>query len=311
MKGAITIGTIQAFILYTKQFSRSVNEIANQYAQIQTAIAGAERVFEVMDTPSETDNTAYNLTAESIRGDISFKEVDFSYVEDRPVLKNFSLDIKQGEKVAVVGATGSGKTTIVNLLTRFYDINGGVITVDGVDIRNTDRYELRKSIAMVLQDTVLFSGSIEDNITYGKQDATLDEMEKAAVFANADRFISNYPDDYRTVLTENGEDLSEGQRQLLAIARAVLSDPKILILDEATSSVDTRTEAELQSAMVKLMKNRTSIIIAHRLSTIRDADRIVVLNNGSIAESGSHDELLSLKGVYYSLYQKQFEGQET
>ncbi len=311
LKGIITIGTIQAFILYTKQFSRSINEIANQYAQIQTAIAGAERIFEILETKIECDIDTVPFDTDNINGDISFKNVSFSYVQDKPVLKNFSLDIKSGEKIAIVGSTGSGKTTIVNLLTRFYDIDSGHITVDGIDINSIDRHELRRSVAIVLQDTVLFAGSIEDNITYGRPDATIDEMEDAAILANADRFVMKLPNDYRTVINENGNSLSAGQRQLLAIARAIIVNPKILILDEATSSVDTRTELDLQAAMVALMKNRTSLIIAHRLSTIRDADKIVVIENGNAVEIGSHEDLLETKGAYYNLYKRQFEGQST
>lgn len=310
-KGVITIGTIQAFILYTKQFSRSINEIANQYALIQTAIAGAERIFEVLDEETESDTNTVPFKAEYIAGDISFKDVNFSYTAGRPVLKNFSLEIKSGEKVAFVGATGSGKTTIVNLLMKYYDDYSGAITVDGVDIKSVNRHELRRAIAVVLQDTVLFSGSVEDNIKYGRPDASIDEMQDAAIFANADNFIEKLPDDYRTILSENGGSLSSGQRQLLAIARAMLANPKILILDEATSNVDTRTELDLQSAMTRLMKNRTSIIIAHRISTIRDADKIVVIENGQIAETGGHEELIALKGAYYNLYKRQFEGRIT
>ena len=311
LKGIITIGTIQAFILYTKQFSRSINEIANQYAQIQTAIAGAERVFEILDTDIEYDTKTVPFDAAAVKGDISFKNVCFSYTKEKPVLNNFCLDIKSGEKIAIVGATGSGKTTTLNLLTRFYDIDSGSITIDDVPINSIDRHELRRCIAIVLQDTVLFSGSIEDNITYGNPSATIDDMENAAILANADRFIMKMPDDYRSILNENGNSLSAGQRQLLAIARAVIVNPKILILDEATSNVDTRTELDLQSAMVKLMKNRTSLIIAHRLSTIRDADKIVVIENGSAVEIGSHEKLLNAKGAYFNLYKRQFEGQVT
>ena len=310
-KGWITVGTIQAFILYSKQFSRPINEIANQYANIQTAIAGAERIFEVMDTPPETDEGKADITATDVRGDISFKDIHFGYETDKPVLKGLNLDIKQGQKIAIVGATGSGKTTIVNLLTRFYDTDSGTITVDGIDIRDIPLDELRKSVAIVLQDTVLFKGSIEDNIRYGKEDAPDEAVRRAAAHANAAEFIRRLPDGYKTQLSEGGTNLSQGQRQLLSIARAVLADPTILILDEATSSVDTRTEMHIQSAMVALMKNRTSLIIAHRLSTIRDADVIVVIDGGKVAESGRHEELIALKGCYYNLYQTQFAGNKT
>lgn len=311
MRGMITVGTIQAFILYSKQFSRPINEIANQYANIQTAIAGAERIFEVMEAEHETDNGTSDFTAENVKGDICFKDVVFGYEEGKTVLKGLDLDVKRGQKIAIVGATGSGKTTVVNLLTRFYDIDSGSITVDGVPITEIRMAELRRSIAIVLQDTVLFSGTIEDNIRYGKENASPEEVKAAAAHANADEFIERLPEGYAAQLSEGGSNLSQGQRQLLAIARAVLADPPILILDEATSSVDTRTEMHIQSAMVALMKNRTSLIIAHRLSTIRDADKIVVIDGGRVAEIGSHDELIALGGCYYKLYQTQFAGNKT
>lgn len=311
MRGMITVGTIQAFILYSKQFSRPINEIANQYANIQTAIAGAERIFEVMEAEHETDNGTSYFTAKNVKGDICFKDVVFGYEEGKTVLKGLDLDVKRGQKIAIVGATGSGKTTVVNLLTRFYDIDSGSITVDGVPITEIRMAELRRSIAIVLQDTVLFSGTIEDNIRYGREDASPEEVKAAAAHANADEFIERLPEGYAAQLSEGGSNLSQGQRQLLAIARAVLADPPILILDEATSSVDTRTEMHIQSAMVALMKNRTSLIIAHRLSTIRDADKIVVIDGGRVAEMGSHDELIALGGCYYKLYQTQFAGNKT
>ena len=310
-KGWITVGTIQAFILYSKQFSRPINEIANQYANIQTAIAGAERIFEVMETAPETDEGTSEITAEDICGEIKFEDIHFSYDPEKPVLKGLDLDIKQGQKIAIVGATGSGKTTVVNLLTRFYDADSGSITVDGVDIRDMRMDELRKSVGIVLQDTVLFKGSIEENIRYGKEDAPDEDVRRAAAHANADAFIKHLPDGYKTQLAEGGSNLSQGQRQLLAIARAILADPKILILDEATSSVDTRTEMHIQSAMVALMKNRTSLIIAHRLSTIRDADMIVVIDGGKVAEKGRHEELIAQEGCYYDLYRTQFAGNKT
>ncbi len=311
IKGMITVGTIQAFILYSKQFSRPINEIANQYANIQTAIAGAERIFQVMEAEHEADNGTADFTPEKVKGDINFKDIRFGYVEGEPVLKGLNLNVKRGQKIAIVGATGSGKTTIVNLLTRFYEIDGGEITIDGLNICDIPKDELRKSIAIVLQDTVLFSGTIEDNIRYGRADATLEEIKASAEKAYADEFIERLPDRYGTQLSEGGSNLSQGQRQLLSIARAVLADPKILILDEATSSVDTRTEMHIQSAMVALMKNRTSLIIAHRLSTIRDADKIVVIDGGRVAEAGNHDELIAKRGCYYNLYQTQFAGNKT
>ena len=308
IKGYITIGTIQAFILYSKQFSRPINEIANQYANIQTAIAGAERIFEVMESEKESDNGRENFEVENVKGNIDFRNIYFSYEKGKQVLNGLNVEVKSGQKIAIVGATGSGKTTIVNLLTRFYDVDKGEITIDGKSIYNIPKDKLRHSIAIVLQDTVLFSGTIEDNIRYGREDATFEEIQRAAGLANADEFIERLPEGYETKLSEGGSNLSQGQRQLLSIARAILADPKILILDEATSNVDTRTEMNIQSAMVALMKNRTSLIIAHRLSTIRDADKIVVINEGKVVESGNHDELIRKKGCYYNLYQTQFAG---
>ncbi len=307
-EGIITVGTIQAFILYSKQFSRPINEIANQYAQIQTAIAGAERIFEVMDEETETESGELEFSAEEVKGGVSFRNVCFSYVPGKPVLKDFDLEVKPGEKIAIVGATGSGKTTAVNLLTRFYDLDSGSIEIDGKDISRISKAELRKAIAIVLQDTVLWSGTIARNIRYGRLDASNEDILFAAESANADKFIDRLPDGYETELSESGGNLSQGQRQLLSIARAVLKDPKILILDEATSSVDTRTEMNIQSAMVSLMKNRTSLIIAHRLSTIRDADKIIVVDGGRVIESGSHRELMEKRGAYFRLYKNQFEG---
>ena len=307
-KNVIAIGTIQAFLMYTKQFSRPVNEIANQFAQIQTALAGAERIFDVMEQPNERDD---GTAKAEVCGRVDFNNVNFSYVKGEQVLKNFDLHVQKGQKIALVGATGSGKTTVVNLLTGFYDPDGGSIEIDGVDIRNMPKSDLRKNIAIVLQDTVLFSDTAANNIRYGREDADFEDIRQAAKTANADVFIERLRDGYDTVLTESGANLSQGQRQLMSIARAVLANPKILILDEATSSVDTRTEMHIQQAMIALMKNRTSIIIAHRLSTIRDADVIVVIEHGQIAEMGGHDELLQRKGCYYNLYQNQFEGKKT
>ncbi len=304
----LTIGNIQSMLQYSKKFTRPVNEIANQYSSILTALAGAERIFEIMDSLDEIDEGVSEIKVSEIEGNISFEAIDFSYEAGEPVLNGLSLDVKAGQKIAIVGATGSGKTTIVNLLTRFYELDGGRITIDGIDITDIPKDTLRRAIAIVLQDTVLFSDTIAANIKYGRLDATDDEMKRAAAHAKADEFIERLPEGYDTVLAESGSDLSTGQRQLLAIARAILADPKILILDEATSSVDTRTEMHIQQAMVALMKNRTSLIIAHRLSTIRDADMIVVVKGGSIAEAGSHDELLALGGEYHKLYENQFAG---
>lgn len=306
--GNITIGSIQAMLQYSKKLSRPINMIANQYSSLLTALAGAERIFDILDTPNEVDEGKSDITPADIHGDIDFEHIDFSYVEGERVLKDLSLSVKPGQKIAIVGATGSGKTTIVNLLTRFYELDGGRITIDGTDITEIPKSTLRRAIAIVLQDTVLFSDTIRSNIKYGRLDATDDEMKRAAATARADTFIERLSEGYDTVLAESGSNLSEGQRQLLAIARAVLADPKILILDEATSSVDTRTEMHIQKAMAELMKNRTSLIIAHRLSTIRNADVIVVLSHGEIVETGNHDELLARGGEYSKLYESQFAG---
>ncbi len=310
-RGEIAVGTILVFINYSKQFNRPINEMANQYASILTAIAGAERIFEVMDAKSEMPDPKETLDIAQVKGQIDFENVTFGYRSDAPVLKRFSLHVPPGAKIAIVGHTGSGKTTIVNLLTRFYDVDAGRILLDGVDIADYSRNSLRASIAIVLQDTVLFSGTIAENIRYGREDATLQEVIAAAKTANADAFIERLPLQYDTPLGASGGAISQGQKQLLAIARAVLADPKILILDEATSSVDTRTELQIQSALLQLMHHRTSFVIAHRLSTIRDADAIIVLDDGHIVESGNHEDLLAQKGVYYRLYQTQFAGIKT
>lgn len=304
----MTPGDIQAMLQYSKKFNHPINQIANQYASIMTALAGAERIFEIMDTPNEIDEGTLSIEASQIRGDIEFKDIRFGYVPDEPVLKGLDLSVKKGQRIAIVGATGSGKTTIVNLLTRFYELDGGKIYVDDMDITELPKKTLRDSIAIVLQDTVLFADTIRANIRYGNPDATEEEIAFAAKTAKADKFINRLPEGYDTVLTEGGSNLSQGQRQLLAIARAVIANPQILILDEATSNVDTRTEMHIQQAMLALMKNRTSLIIAHRLSTIRDADKIVVLKGGVIVEEGNHDELLEKNGEYAKLYQNQFAG---
>jgi len=306
--GLISIGTISAFIIYAKQFSRPINEIAQLYGSLQTAIAGAERVFALIDQPDE-DNSG-DKDMQNVRGEISFRNVNFSYVPEKQVLFDFNLDVKPGQKIALVGATGSGKTTVVNLLMRFYGVDSGEILIDGVNIMDIKRDELRRNIAIVLQDTVLFSDTIENNIKYSNPDAADQQMIHAAEMSNSRYFIERLPKKYQTYLKQAGSSLSQGQRQLIAIARAVLADPKILILDEATSSVDTRTEQNIQDAMVNLMKNRTSLIIAHRLSTIRDADKIVVMDNGRVVEIGNHDELLDKKGRYYELYMTQFAGNQ-
>ena len=307
--GLITIGTVSAFIIYAKQFSRPINEIAQLYGTIQTAIAGAERVFTLLDEPDEDNSGVRDLP--NITGQISFRNVDFSYVPGKQVLSNFNLDVEPGQKIALVGATGSGKTTVVNLLMRFYPIDHGEILVNGINIQEIRRDFLRKNIAIVLQDTVLFSNTIENNIKYADLSASDEAMTAAAEMSHIRRYIEHLPHKYQTYLKQAGANLSHGQRQLMAIARAILADPKILILDEATSSVDTRTEKDIQNAMVRLMKNRTSLIIAHRLSTIRDADKIVVMDHGQVAEVGNHEQLLAQKGKYYELYMTQFAGNQT
>jgi ATP-binding cassette subfamily B protein len=308
LNGYFPVPTVFLFIQLSKQFTRPINEIAHQFTAILNAISGAERVFEIMDEPSEIDEGKAVLRPEKVTGRLSFRHINFSYVPGEPVLKDFNLEVEPGQKIAIVGKTGSGKTTIINLLTRFYEIDSGEILLDSKNIKDITKDSLRDNIAIVLQDTVLFTDTIESNIRYGKPYATDEEMKKAAATANADRFINRMPKGYQTMLTESGGNISNGQRQLLSIARAVLADPKILILDEPTSSVDTRTEMRIQEAMVQLMKGRTTLIIAHRLSTIRDADKIIVLDGGKICEAGNHDELLKEKGVYYNLYMSQFAG---
>jgi len=306
INGLISVGVISAFIVYAKQFSRPINEIAQIYGQLQTAIAGAERVFSVIDESNE-DKTGDTL-AESTAADVTFQNVKFSYEQGYPVLHDFTLTVPSGKKVALVGATGSGKTTVVNLLMRFYDIDSGNIYINRQNIKDISRDSLRKNVAIVLQDTVLFSDTIRNNLKYGNEHASEEQLDAAVEMSRCKDMIQMLPQGFDTVLIGSGENISQGQRQLLAIARAFVADPKILILDEATSNVDTRTEKAIQDAMQLVMKNRTSIIIAHRLSTIRDADIIVVMDKGSIVESGSHDSLLAQKGKYYELYMTQYAG---
>ena len=307
----LDVSIIVLFLTTSKQFTRPINEIAQLYSQILTALSGAERVFEVLDEATEDFSGEVSLDMNHIKGDIDFEHVAFGYVKEKPVLKDFTVDVYSGHKIALVGATGSGKTTIVNLLMRFYDIDRGTIRIDGIDIAKISKKELRDNIAIVLQDAVLFEDTIENNVKYGKENATTEEVMRAIEMANCVKFIKRLPEQEKTMLSEGGTNLSQGQRQLLTIARAILADPKILILDEATSSVDTRTEKKIQDAMVKLMENRTSIIIAHRLSTIQDADLIVVLDQGVVVEMGNHQELIQHQGVYHRLYQTQFSGLNT
>ncbi len=308
--GAVTLGTISNFIIYSKQFARPLTELASQVNTVFSAIAGAERVFEVLDEEEEAPDTADAYEMGEIEGDVVLTDVNFSYEEGHPILKHVNLYARPGQTIAFVGPTGAGKTTIINLLTRFYDIDSGTITIDGHDIYQTKRKSLRSALSIVLQDTYLFTDSIKENIRYGRLDATEEEIKQAAKLANAHEFIRRLPDGYDTLLTDGGGNLSQGQRQMISIARAILANPSILILDEATSSVDTRTEVKIQEAMHNLMKGRTNFVIAHRLSTIKDADLIAVVNHGEIIERGNHAQLMEKKGFYYNLYTNQFEQNE-
>ncbi len=307
-KGYITVGVISAFIIYSKQFSRPINELAQLYGQIQTAIAGAERVFSVLDTESE-DFSGEELGA--VKGVIEFKHVDFSYVPGKKIISDFNLRIASGKKIALVGSTGSGKTTVINLLMRFYEIDSGEIRLDGRNIRDLRLDQLRDCIGIVLQDTKLFSDTIRANLSYAVENPTQEELDQAARFSHCDKLIAKLPEQYDTMLSQTSVSLSQGEQQLIAIGRAFLSSPNILILDEATSNVDTRTEQNIQDAMNLLMKDRTSLIIAHRLSTIQDADMIIVMDQGRIVEAGSHTDLLRRGGKYRELYMTQFAGQAT
>ena len=306
VKDIITIGVIASFLSYSRQFARPLNDIANIFNTLQSAVAGAERVFDIMDEKEERKDEEGAETLADVRGEVEFKNVSFGYKTGVPVLKDIDFAVKPGSTIALVGSTGAGKTTIVNLLTSFYEVTEGEILIDGKDIKEYTKDSLRKCFGIVLQDTYLFSDTVKENIRYGKTDATDEEVMEAARVANAHQFIARLPKGYDTKLSEGGINLSQGERQLLAIARAILSNPSILILDEATSSIDTRTESKIQEAMLTLMKGRTSFIIAHRLSTIKDADIIMFVDDGKIVESGSHKELLDKKGKYYRLYSSQF-----
>ncbi len=307
VKTGLDFGGLMVFLQYSRQFGRPINELANQANAIQSALAGAERIFEIMDVSPERDNSENPVELKNVKGYVIFDHVTFSYDHIDTILKDISLYAKPGQKIALVGATGAGKTTITNLLTGFYDVDKGNIYIDGIDINNIKKDSLRKSLAMVLQDTHLFSGTIMENIRYGRLDATDEEVIKAAKLAYADSFIRRLPHGYDTVIEGDGSNLSQGQRQLLNIARAAIADPPILILDEATSSVDTMTERNIQKGMDGLMRGRTTFVIAHRLSTVRNADAIMVLDHGQIIERGSHEELLKQKGIYYKLYTGAFE----
>ena len=307
IKGKITVGNIQSFIQYNKQFTQPIGQIAQVSNMIQAMIASAERIFEFLEEEEEIYNKSNPIPINSIQGNVEFKNVKFGYDEDKIIINDFSAKIKQGKKIAIVGPTGAGKTTMVKLLMRFYNVTDGEILIDGININKFKRKELRKIFGMVLQDTWLFNGTIMENLRYGKLDATDDEVKEAAKSAYVHHFIQTLPDGYNMELNEETTNISNGQKQLLTIARAILANPKILILDEATSSVDTRTEILIQKAMDKLMKGRTSFIIAHRLSTIKNADLILVMKDGDIIETGNHKELLEKNGFYASLYNSQFE----
>ncbi len=306
--GSIAIGDVQAFIQYAQQFTQPITSLANIANVIQSTMASAERIFELLDEPEEIPEAVDAQVIGTPQGAVQFQHVKFGYKEDSMLMEDMNIDVQPGQMIAVVGPTGAGKTTLVNLLMRFYEVNGGKITVDGMDITQFKRGELRRTFGMVLQDTWLFNGTIRDNIAYGREGATEEEIMRAAKAANADHFIRTLPEGYNTVLNEEATNISQGQKQLLTIARAFLADPEILILDEATSSVDTRTEIQIQKAMGELMHGRTSFVIAHRLSTIRDADLILVMNHGSIIEKGTHEELLAKGGFYADLYNSQFTG---
>jgi len=309
LRDLVSVGVITTFIIYGQNFINPLRMLANMYNSIQSALAGAERVFEIIDTPAEVDDAAHAVALKTLNGQVQFEHVQFAYDPGTPIIKEMTLTAKAGETIALVGPTGAGKTTIINLLTRFYEINGGAICIDGTDIRQIQKADLRRQLGLVLQDTYLFADTVLENIRFGRLDASDEECLQAAVMADADHFIRQLPQGYQTELSERAGNLSQGQRQLLAIARAILANPRILILDEATSSVDTRTEARIQQSLLRLMAGRTSFVIAHRLSTIRDADQVLVINHGEIVEKGTHNELLARQGFYHHLYMSQFKGQ--
>lgn len=310
LRQAITVGDIQAFIQYVRQFTQPLNQIANISNVMQQTAAAAERVFAFLEQAEETDVSNSGLCAQQAKGKVCFQDVRFGYVPEKTIIHHFSITVQPGQRVAIVGPTGAGKTTVVKLLMRFYDVTGGAVLLDDIDVRKFERKELRRALGMVLQDTWLYHGTIRENIRYGRLSATDEEVEQAARAAQADHFIRTLPEGYDTLLNEEATNISQGQKQLLTIARAMLSRPRILILDEATSSVDTRTELAIQTAMERLTYGRTSFIIAHRLSTIRNADMILVMKDGDIIETGSHDELLKQQGFYAELYRSQFAGSQ-
>ena len=307
IQGKITVGNIQSFIQYNKQFTQPINQIAQISSMLQAMVAAAERVFEFLEQLEEIETAKGEIDTSKIKGNVEFKHVNFGYDEDKTIINDFSANIKEGQKIAIVGPTGAGKTTMVKLLMRFYDVNSGEINIDGHNIKDFKRGELRKMFGMVLQDTWLFGGTVKENIKYGNEEATDGEVIEAAKAAHVHHFIKTLPKGYNSILNEESSNVSAGQKQLLTIARVILANPKILILDEATSSIDTRTEIQIQKAMDNLMKDRTSFIIAHRLSTIKNADLILVMNHGDIIEQGTHEELLAKNGFYADLYNSQFE----
>ena len=307
IQGTITVGNIQSFIQYNKQFTQPINQIAQISSMLQAMVAAAERVFEFLEEDEEKNTAKQGTSVEQLKGNVKFDHVKFGYDAEKTIINDFNCDVKDGQKIAIVGPTGAGKTTMVKLLMRFYDVTDGAILVDGINIKDFERGELRKMFGMVLQDTWLFGGTVKENIKYGKEDATDDEVIQAAKAAHVHHFIKTLPNGYNSVLNEESSNVSAGQKQLLTIARVILTDPKVLILDEATSSIDTRTEIQIQKAMDNLMEGRTSFIIAHRLSTIKNADLILVMNHGDIVEQGTHEELLAKGGFYSDLYNSQFE----
>ena len=307
ISGALTVGQLSAFLTYANQYTKPFNEVTGVLTQLSTAFAASERVFEVLDSPDEPDDSGAKSAPEGCRGDVRIDDISFSYTPDKPLIRNFSLDVKSGSHVAIVGPTGCGKTTLINLLMRFYEVDSGRILLDGVDISTMKRDELRKCFGMVLQESWLFNGTIMENLRYGAENATDEQVIAAAKSAHAHSFIRRMPRGYDTVIGEEGSNLSLGQRQLLCIARAMLTDPRVLILDEATSSIDTLTEIRVQKAFAKMMKGRTSFVVAHRLSTIRESDVILVMRDGNIVEQGAHDELLKKGGFYARLYYSQFD----
>ena len=306
-RGRVTLGNLSSFIQYSRKFSGPVNELANIFADLQSAIAAAERVFGLIDAEPETEDAPDATNLQSVSGDVQFKQVDFSYLPEKPIIKKLDIHAPPGSLTAIVGPTGAGKTTIINLLMRFYDVDGGQVLLDGQDIRQITRESLRKAYTMVLQETWLFNGTIFENIAYGKPDATMEDVVRVAKAAHIHSYISRLPQGYDTVLTDNGASISKGQKQLLTIARAMLLDAHMLILDEATSNVDTRTEQRIQDAMRQLMQGKTCFVIAHRLSTIQSADNILVLDKGEVVEQGTHESLMAKKGYYYRLYNAQFD----